>query len=63
VIVRHLQPAIGHLRLQELKPTDLERYYNGSLLSSSTLEQNHTLLHGALKAASNKASSSELSPP
>ena len=51
VIERHLQPAIGHLRLQQLKPTDLKRYYNGSPLSPSTLEQHHTLLHSALKAA------------
>jgi integrase len=51
VIERHLKPALGHIRLQQLKPTDLKRYYNGSALSPTTLEQHHTLLHSALKAA------------
>jgi integrase len=51
VIERHLKPALGHLRLQQLKPTDLKRYYNGAALSPTTLEQHHTLLHSALKAA------------
>jgi integrase len=51
VIERHLKPALGHVCLQQLKPTDLKRYYNGSPLSATTLEQHHTLLHSALKAA------------
>jgi Phage integrase, N-terminal SAM-like domain len=45
VIERHLMPALGHLRLQQLKPTDLKRYYNESSLSPTTLEQQHTVLH------------------
>ncbi|HEX9871675.1 MAG TPA: tyrosine-type recombinase/integrase [Candidatus Tectomicrobia bacterium] len=51
VIERHLKPAIGHIRIQQLKPTDLKRFYNESSLSTTTLEQHHTLLHSALKAA------------
>jgi integrase len=51
VIERHLKPALGHIRFQQLKPTDLKRYYNVSSLSPTTLEQHHTLLHSALKAA------------
>jgi integrase len=51
VIERHLMPALGHIRLQQLKPTQLKRYYNDSSLSPTTLEQHHTLLHSALKAA------------
>lgn len=51
VIERHLTPNIGHLRLQQVRPTDLKRYYNDSSLSPTTLEQHHTLLHSALKAA------------
>jgi Phage integrase, N-terminal SAM-like domain len=51
VIERHLKPALGHLKLQQLKPTELKRYYNRAALSPTTLEQHHTLLHSALKAA------------
>jgi integrase len=51
VIERHLNAALGHMRLQQLQPTDLKRYYNGSSLSPTTLEQHHTILHSALKAA------------
>lgn len=51
VIERHLKPALGGIRLQQLKPTDLKRYYNESARSPTTLEQHHTLLHSALKAA------------
>jgi integrase len=51
VIERHLKPTLGHLRVQQLKPTDLKHYYNEEALSPTTLEQHHTLLHSALKAA------------
>ncbi len=51
MIERHLKPALGGIRLQQLKPTDLKRYYNESSRSPTTLEQHHTLLHSALKAA------------
>jgi integrase len=51
VIQRHLKPALGSIRLQQLQPTDLQRYYNAALLAPATLEQHHVILHSALKAA------------
>jgi integrase len=51
VIDSHLIPAIGAIRLQELKAADVKRYYTDQTLSSSTLAQHHAILHGALKAA------------
>jgi hypothetical protein len=38
VIGRQLIPALGHLRLQQVKPTNFKRYYNASALSPTTLE-------------------------
>jgi len=37
VIERHLKPALGHIPLQQLKPTDIKRDYNESALSPSPL--------------------------
>jgi integrase len=51
VIHRHLTPALGSLRLQQVHPTDLQRYYTRSPLAPTTLEQHHVILHSALKAA------------
>lgn len=51
VIEDRLIPAIGSIRLQELKAADLKRYYTETRLSSSTLAQHHAIVHGALKAA------------
>jgi integrase len=52
VIKKHLMPALGAIRLQHLKATDVKRYYTEQTgLSSSTLAQHHAILHGALKAA------------
>lgn len=51
VIENHLKPKLGGIRLQQLKQTDIKRYYNRSTLSESTLEQHHTIIHSALKAA------------
>ena len=36
VIRRHLKPALGSIRLQQLQPTDLKRYYNAATLAPST---------------------------
>jgi integrase len=54
VIADKLIPALGAIRLQELKATDLKAYYTSqqSALSSTTLAQYHTILSAALKAAS-----------
>src|SRR5262245_55933890 len=51
VIGRHLKPALGSIRLQQLQPTDLKRYYTAASLAPTTLEQHHVILHSALKAA------------
>jgi integrase len=51
VITRHLKPSLGHIRLQQLQPTDLKGYYTQASLAPATLEQHHIILHSALKAA------------
>jgi integrase len=51
VIEGRLIPALGAIRLQELKAADLKRYYTEQTLAPSTLAQHHAILHGALKAA------------
>jgi integrase len=51
VIELHLKPALGSIRVQQLQPTDLKRYYTAAVLVPSTLEQHHVILHSALKAA------------
>jgi len=53
VISDKLIPALGALRLQEVKSTDLKAYYTSqqAALSSTTLAQYHTILHSALNAA------------
>jgi integrase len=43
--------ALGHLRVQQVKPTDLKRYDNEASLAPAILDQRHALLHSALKAA------------
>jgi integrase len=53
VIDAKLIPALGAIRLQDVKSTDLKAYYTSqqAALSSTTLAQYHTILHSALKAA------------
>jgi len=53
VIRTHMKPAIGAIRLQQLKATDVKRYYldKSETLSQATLEQHHTIICSALKAA------------
>ncbi len=52
IITKRLIPAIGAIRLQQLKSLDIERYYaDQTQLSQSTLAQHHAILSGALKAA------------
>lgn len=53
VIEQKIIPALGAVRLQELRATDLKRFYldRQETLSSSTLAQYHTILSAALKAA------------
>ena len=61
IVRKHLIPALGDIRLQELTPTKLQSYYTQKLasgrrdgkggLSPRTVRHHHTLLHGALKSA------------
>ena len=54
-IVRlHLNPALGHIALRELRPEHVQRYYNEKKrqgLDASTIGQHHKVLSGALKQA------------
>ena len=51
VLTRHFTPALGPVRLQQLQPTHLQRYYQTSSLAQRTLAQHYAILHVALKAA------------
>jgi integrase len=51
VIEAKLIPVLGSVRLQELKASDIKRYYTDQKLSSATLAQHHAILSSALKAA------------
>jgi integrase len=51
VITSKLVPALGAIRLQQLKSLDIEAYYATQTVSASTLSQHHAILSGALKAA------------
>jgi integrase len=56
VIERHLKPRLGAMLLQQVKASDLKRYYTEAAqgddgLAPATLEQHHTIVHSALQAA------------
>jgi integrase len=52
IIDTRLVPKLGGIRLQALKPLDIEGYYaEWSALSPSTVQIHHAILHSALKAA------------
>jgi len=51
VIERYLKPKLGAIPLQQLKAVDLKHYYSEQKLSQASLEQHHTIIHSALKAA------------
>lgn len=53
VIDTRLIPAFGAVRLQDLKASDVKRYYveQRDTLAPATLAQHHAILTGALKAA------------
>lgn len=50
-VANHLNPAIGHIRLQQLQPQHIQGYYAASNLAERTLALHHAILSGALKAA------------
>jgi integrase len=50
----HLKPDLGHIPLKDLRPDQLQRFYNNKRddgLSPRTIRYMHTILHGALKQA------------
>ncbi len=51
VIDRHLKPALGQYRLCDLRASHLQAYYQSEKVAPATLQQHHTILHSALKAA------------
>jgi integrase len=56
IIETRLVPKLGGIRLQALKPIDIEAYYAElSDLSPSTVQIHHAILHSALKAAVHNA--------
>ena len=50
-IERHLKPALGTIRLQELRVTDIERFHADLGLAPATGEKHHAIINSALKAA------------
>jgi integrase len=51
IIEDHIAPKLGPVRLQSLKPLDLEGYYGALALSPSTVQVHHAVMHSALAAA------------
>ena len=54
IIERHVSPVLGRLSLTQLKPEHIQRYYadkQAANLSPQTIKHHHTLLHKALKTA------------
>lgn len=52
IIEKSIAPKLGTLRLQTLKPLDIEGYYSGlGTLAPSTVQVHHAILHSALGAA------------
>lgn len=54
MVRHHLKPALGHVALKDLRPDQVQRFYNDKRdtgLSARTIRYLHTILHGALKQA------------
>jgi integrase len=54
IVHHHLKPALGHIMLKDLRPDQVQRFYNEKQdagLSPRTIRYVHTVLHGALKQA------------
>ena len=50
-ITRHIRPTLGAIRVQELRPLDIERYHAELGLAPATGEKHHAIINSALKAA------------
>lgn len=52
IVEKHLKPALGHIRLQQLQAADIERYYaEQTTLKAGTRQTHHAVLSNALKSA------------
>jgi integrase len=54
LIRRHLTPALGHIALKDLRPDQVQHFYNKKRetdLAPGTVSAMHTVLHAALKQA------------
>ena len=53
IIRKHVLPSLGHIRLEDLSPRDVQSYYTALLdrLSAQTIKHHHTLLHRAFEIA------------
>jgi integrase len=54
IVRRHVIPALGSMRLTQLRPEHLQRYYSEKLsggLSAQTVRHHHAALHKALQTA------------
>src|SRR5437764_7490717 len=54
VIRRHLKPALGHIPLQDLRPEQVQHYYNEQVrhgLEATTIRIHHVALSHALALA------------
>ncbi len=52
-IENHIRPSLGEKRISQIKPTDIQRFYDSLALklASGSVRRIHTTLHGILKAA------------
>lgn len=63
IVVHHITPSLGAIRLSKLQPLDIEQYYHRLLrhgrvdgkggLSAQTIKHHHALIHTALSQAVN----------
>lgn len=55
IIDKHVEPELGNIPLQQLKPQQIQRYYsklmNEKSLSPNTVRKHHDLLHTAMQLA------------
>jgi integrase len=49
--IKHISAAIGNIRLQELRPSDIEKMYAESKLSGKSLQEIHSTLNLAMRHA------------
>ena len=52
IVINHsIKPHLGTIKLKDLRPSDIQGYYQASPNSETTLCQHHAILSGALNAA------------